>query len=190
MSLRQSSTVDCLHPLSRYSTCHPDMAGQQTPPRSRCVFDSSTRPTRGSPPVAPTEFDSSNDTSRRIGPDACDSSDSARRVARRVWPAARLVRRRVPSRRIGPDACDSSDSSCRAARPASGPTRPRRRVPADRARLVRLLRLLGRVARRVCRPASGPTRPTTRPVGSGRGPTRATATRQTFRFVARRVRGT
>ena len=143
--------------------------------RGGCVFDSSTRPTRGSPPVAPTKFDSSDDASRRIGPDSCDSSDSAGRVARRVRPAARLVRPR--SCRLGPDSCDSSDSSgvsrdasgqrpdssdhgrvgsgptratpqtpraCRTTRRASGPTRPTRVVSArPRARLVRLVRLLG-----------------------------------------------
>ena len=135
MSLRQSSTVDST--LSVVVRRVAPTGSDTRLLRGGCVFDSSTRPTRGSPPVAPTKFDSSDDASRRIGPDTCDSSDSARRVARRIRPAARLVRPRVPS---------------------------------DRARLVRLVRLSRFVARRVGQAVrlvrqgvaltAGPTRPT------------------------------
>ena len=138
MSLRQSSTVDSTLSavVRRVAPTGPDTRLL----RGGCVFDSSTRPTRGSPPVAPTKFDSSDDASRRIGPDTCDYSDSARRVVRRARPAARLVRPPVPSARVRlVRLLRLLGRVARRVTPAARLVRPP--VPSARVRLVRLVRL-------------------------------------------------
>ena len=106
-------------------------------------------------------------TSRLVAPTELDS---------RLHPFSRgstcrpdRVRHQTPPRRLRIRLVDPSDSwvaPCRSDKVRL----VRRRVPSDRARHVRLLRL--REACRATRPASGPTRPTTSPVGSGS--TRAT----------------
>ena len=114
--------------------------------------DSSFRVVATSRLVAPTEFDS------RLHPFSRGSTCRPDR-ARHQTPPRRLRIRLV-------DPSDSWVAPCRSDKVRL----VRRRVPSDRARHVRLLRL--REACRATRPASGPTRPTTSPVGSGS--TRAT----------------
>ena len=155
------------HPFSRGSTCRPDRARHQTPPRR---LRSSTCPTRGSPPVqsstrpttrpvgsGPTRAtpqtprgvsrdasgqrpDSSDHQSRRLGFDSCDSSDSS--GVSHDASGQRPDSSDHQSRRLGFDSCDSSDFSiCRTTRPRVGPTR-QTGVALRRVRLVRLVRLL------------------------------------------------
>ena len=127
MSPRQGPTPDSSAEAA-YSTRRPvRLVG-----RPLSLRQSSTRPTTRPVGSGPTR--ATPQTPRGVSRDASgqrpDSSDHGR-VGSGPTPATPQTPR-----------------ACRATRPASGPTRPTTVVSA-RARLVRLLRLLGRVARRV-----------------------------------------
>ena len=129
-----------LHPFSRGSTCRPDRARHQTPPRRlriRLVDPSDSW-------VAPCRSDKVRLVRRRVPSDRARHVRllrlSARRVARRVRPAARLVRPPVPSARVrlvrlvrlfdlSHDASTSRSDSSDKGRPQAGPTRPTRQTP-------------------------------------------------------------